>query len=154
EAIVEILSEGALLDRRLEVYVGRGDDADVGPHGPRATQGVVLLGLQELEELRLGRERDLRYLVEEQGPLLRGGDLALDPPRRRRVRAGHGAEELALEERLGERSAVELDEGRRRTRAAVVTESGDARLASAGRPGEQHPHVERRCDRDTLEEPG
>ncbi len=56
--------------------------------------------------------------------------------------AGEGAlrvtEELALEERFGDRAAVHRDEGFLRARAGIVHEARDELLAGAALAGEQH----------------
>ena len=58
------------------------------------------------------------------------------------VRAGeaaaHVAEELRLEQRVGQAGAVERDERRGRARAAVVNQTRDDFLADAGLAGDQH----------------
>src|SRR5690349_10575371 len=61
-------------------------------------------------------------------------------------------EELALEERLGERRAVHLDERLPGARTVVVDGAGDLRLAGARLAGEQHAHVERRDQGDLTQE--
>src|SRR5207248_1005165 len=83
----------------------------VGADGLRGAERIVLLRLQQLEQLRLRRERDGADLVEEERAVLGRRDLPVEPSGRRRVRALQRAEELALDERLRERAAVELDEG-------------------------------------------
>src|SRR5262249_58658099 len=90
--------------------------------------------LEEAQELHLHRRRDLADLVEEEGPAL--GDL--DVSGLALAGAGEGAllaaEELALEEGLGQRGAVNLDEGPARARAGVVDGPRPGRRAGAARP--------------------
>ena len=72
--------------------------------------GTKVALLQEAQELDLGGGRDLPDFVEEEGPLVRRGEVPGLPL----GGAGEGAllvaEELALEQRLGQRRAVHLDE--------------------------------------------
>jgi hypothetical protein len=67
------------------------------------------------------------------------------------VRAGQRAEELALDELLGQRRAVDLDERMRRARPVVVDELREEALPRAGIAREQDAHVERRDERDLFE---
>jgi hypothetical protein len=50
----------------VQVAVGRGDHAHVGPHGARAAQAHELALLQYAQELRLRGGRHLRDFVEKQ----------------------------------------------------------------------------------------
>ena len=120
-----------LRDRLLEIGVARGDDAHVRPDRFRATERVVLSRLEEVEELRLRGERELADLVEKKRASLGGRHLPLDAPRRRRVRPGEGAEQLALEQGLRQRGAVEHDEGMGRARPIRMD---DARQLALPRP--------------------
>ncbi len=118
EAIVEVVAEAALGHRRVEVAVGRGDEADVGLEGRRAAHPLVLTFLEHAEELALHGRRQLADLVEEQ----RAAGGQLEAPAPQPVRAGEGAalvaEQLRLEEGLRERRAVHRDErARRRARS-------------------------------------
>ncbi len=53
EAEEQILTELPLLDGSLEIDMASGDDPDVGLDRRRLAQGVVLLGLQQLQQSRL-----------------------------------------------------------------------------------------------------
>jgi len=130
EAVEEILADAALGDRLLEVDVGRGDDAQVRAQRLRAAERGVLLRLQEVEELRLRRVRELADLVEEERAALGAFDLARDAPRGGGVRAGERPEELALDERLGQRRAVERDEGAQAGCGARLAVRSDRRSSS------------------------
>ncbi len=113
DAEEEILAEAALLDGRLEIAVGRGHEPHVERHlAIRADRAHHAL-LQRAQELRLQRQRQLADLVEEQRAAVRLQEEA----GARAARVGEGAprvtEELALEQRLGNRGAVDRDEGPR-----------------------------------------
>ncbi len=81
--------------------------------------------LQEAEQLRLHRRPELRDLVEEQGPAV--GEF--DPSLLARESTGEGAflvaEQLALEEGLRDRGAVDRDERGGTPRTEVVKGAGD-----------------------------
>ena len=115
EPIVEVLAEAPRLHLGEQIAVGRGDDADVGLDGV-AAERLVLALLQDAQELHLHLRRELADLVEEEraaGGLREAAVLLRDGAGER---AALVAEELALEDRLGDRRAVHGDE-RARARA-------------------------------------
>ncbi len=59
EAVEEVLAEAALGDERLEVGVGRGDDAHVDLDRMRLAERVDLVVLEEAQQLGLQVEADL-----------------------------------------------------------------------------------------------
>src|SRR5207245_1774405 len=120
----------------------------------RAAERVVLLRLQEVEELRLRGVRELADLIEEERAALRALDLALDATRGRRVRAGERPEELALEERLGQRRAVERDEGVSGAGPVVMDDARELALPGARLAGQEHVHVEGRHQGDVMKRGG
>ena len=96
---VEVLPETAGGDRRVEVDIGRGDDADVDRDRRAGADAHDLALLEDAEQLHLERRRQVADLVEEQRAAIGG----LEPARLRPERAGEGA--LLVAEQLG------LDEG-------------------------------------------
>jgi hypothetical protein len=71
EPMEERLRESPALHRSLEIFVGRGDDADVDLSAPASSERTDLPGLQDPEEHLLdlsGRGADL---VEEQSSAVR-----------------------------------------------------------------------------------
>ena len=110
EPVVEILAEAAALDLVLEDAVRRGDDADVDLLGLAVADAEDDALLERAQQLHLEVERQLADLVEEERALV--GRLELAGPRRdgARERALHVAEELALDEVLGDGAAVDDDE--------------------------------------------
>src|SRR5262249_44953075 len=144
DAEVEILAEAAALHLGFEVAVGGADQAHVDVDLGGAADARELARLEDAEELGLERQRRLADLVEEERPArgrLEEADLAP-------LGAGEGAalvpEQLALEERLGERGAVELDVGLAGALAATVDLLGDDLLADAGLAEEEHGDRRRR----------
>src|SRR5581483_1733890 len=128
QTVVEVGPEAAVLDREREVAVRGRDDADVDGDGLRAPDAEELAVLEDAEELRLRSRAHLADLVEEERPLVRQLELA----ELLRVGVREGAllvsEELALEERLGDRGAVERDERAVGARALVVDRLRDQLL--------------------------
>ena len=93
--------------------------------------------LQDAQELDLRPHRDLADLVEEQRAAVR----LLEAPDAALVGAGERAllvpEQLALEERLGERGAVQRDERLLGARAERVDRAGELPLAGAALAGDE-----------------
>ena len=100
--------------------------------------------LEDAEELRLGPGPHLANLVEEEAALV--GHLEL--PELLLVGVGEGpllvAEELALEEGLGDRRTVERDERAAAAGALVVDRLGDELLPRAALTGDEHGRLEGR----------
>ena len=98
---------------------------------PVGADPAELAGLERAEDLDLGRRAHLADLVQEQGALVR----RLEEPVLETVGAREGAalvaEELALEEGVLERAAVDDRQGRGRARAVGVERPGDQLLAGA-----------------------
>ena len=99
-----------MLDAILQIEIRGGDEADVHRRRSIGADGLELARLQHAQQLRLKIERQVADLVEEAGAALREPEAAFLPP----VGAGERpllvAEQLGLEERLGDRAAVERDE--------------------------------------------
>src|SRR5260370_35557104 len=87
QAVEEVLPEGPLAHAPLQVAVGGGQDADVGAAGGRIADALVLAVLDEAEQLRLERERQVADLVQQQGPAFG----QRDPPGMAAGGAGEGA---------------------------------------------------------------
>ena len=70
EAVVEVLAEAPLLHHLAEVHVGGGDDPHVHLDVLDAAQPHELPLLHDAQQLRLGLERDVADLVEEDAALV------------------------------------------------------------------------------------
>jgi hypothetical protein len=93
----QILAKPTFLDLELEVAVDRRHDAHVDRDLLAATDPEHAPRLERAQELRLGGERQLADLVEEHDAAARGFEPLV-------------SEQLALDQRIGQRSAVDRDE--------------------------------------------
>ena len=109
QPVEQILAKVAALDRLPQVAVGRRDHPDVRLQHAGAAEALELALLQHAQELGLRRQAHLADLVEEQHAA--GGQLDLARLGLLRAREGAAlvAEELGLEQLLGERRAVQGD---------------------------------------------
>ena len=115
-------------------------DRDLGLGADRAHLAL----LQRAQQLGLQRERHLADLVEEQRAAVRLLEQALAALLGVGERALRVAEQLALEQRLGHRRAVDRDERAVLARAtALVERARDDLLAGAALAGDQHGRVGR-----------
>ena len=154
EAVVEVGPEAAVGDALVEVDVGRRDDPDVGGAGLGGAERVVDAVLEELQELGLGAGGELADLVEEERAAVCRLDLARAGAGGGRVGARLGAEELALDEGLGQRGAVQLDVGPLGAAAVLGDEARDQGLAGAGGAGQEHVDVERGDEAELAQDGG
>src|SRR5262249_56268463 len=115
-----------------EVAVGRAYHTDLDLLGAIAAEALDLAELKEPQQLDLDTERDLSDFVEEQRTAPRTGD----PPRAVAIGAGEGAahvpEQLGLEDRIGQRGAVERHERPLAARRVDVQRAGHELLAGPG----------------------
>src|SRR5215831_10262729 len=95
----------------LEIAIRRRDEAEIHFFRFDRADAEHFLLLQDAQDLRLDRGGHLADFVEEDGSAV----AALEKTRLRLIRSGERplfmTEKLAFEERLGERGAVDLDEG-------------------------------------------
>src|SRR5438105_8677082 len=130
EALVQVLAEPAGFHLARELAIGRRQDARAYRNPLHPADPLQLALLQDTKQLRLQVLRGLADLVEAHGAVLRQLELA----RLRRGGAGEGAllvtEQLALEQRLDDRGAVDADE-RLVGRAVAVDDACDQLLARA-----------------------
>ena len=127
--------------RCLQVAVRRGNQPEVHAHRPRAADAFELPLLQRAQELGLQRQRQLPDLVEEE----RAAFGELHPALLQPDGAGEGAllvtEQLRLEERFGERRAVDRDERPIGAGAVAVHGTRDELFARAAFTAQQDGRV-------------
>ena len=144
EPVVEILAEVAGADLLLQVAVGRGDDADVDLLRLALADALELALLEHPQQLDLQLGAHAGDFVEEDGAAVGGleaAGLVLDGPGERPLDV---AEQLALQQALGQRPAVDPHVGAVGPPAEAVQGAGDHLLAGAGLAHQQHAGRRRR----------
>ena len=152
DAVEKIFAERAVLDQLREIPMGRDHDADVGLDRLDPAQRLVDPFLQNPQQTHLHRRRDVADLVEEDRAAL--GDR--EAPRLVALGVGEGArlvaEELGLEEGVGERAAVDGHEGLSLPRREIVKGPREELLAGAAGAVDHHRAVARRHRRQQTEQ--
>ncbi len=138
ESIEEVLAESPLLDLGLEILVGGGDDAGVHLEGFLASHALELLVLEHAQDLYLYALADLADFVEEDASHVRELEATALSGHRTGERSLFVAEELALEQGLGEGGTVHLDEGLISAVGEVVQRIGNELLAYSALAGNEH----------------
>jgi hypothetical protein len=111
----EILPEPLLRHGLLKILVGGGDEPDVHGEGRGAADALEGLLLEDTKNLRLNARGQIADLVQEEGPLVRHLELARPGGGGAGVGALLVAEQLVLQEGLGDGGAVDGDEGEARS---------------------------------------
>ena len=138
DAVEEILAELALGHHPGEIAIGRRNDPDVCLDFLGTADAAELAFLQHAQNLDLQHRAHLADLVEEDRPLVGDFDESFLVAVRSGECASHVAEQLRVQERLGERAAVDGDERPVAARRAHVNRAGDELLAGARFAGDQH----------------
>src|SRR5688572_20348511 len=138
QPVEQILAQLPALDRLDRHDVGGGDDPHVDRLLGAPAEAPERPLLEYAQQLHLGRRRHLGDLVEEQRAVIR----QLEAPFAAVGRAGERAllvpEDLALEQRLRNRRAVDRHERLLGARAQLVDRLGDELLAGARLAPDQH----------------
>src|SRR3569833_528288 len=150
EAREQVVTERLLGDHVVEVAVRRRDDAQIDRDGAGAADRHDLALLEHAEHRRLRAAGQIADLVEEQRPAVGRADEAGVVGLGARERALLVAEQLALDEVLGERTAVDRYEpaGALRQR---VDRARDHFLAGPALALDQHRNLRRRDLLDPVE---
>ena len=133
QAEIQVLAELPRRHRLPQHAVGGGDNADVDLDRSVAAEPLDALGLDGAQHLGLQRQRHLADLVEEDGAALRHLELADLALRRAGEGAALVAEQLRLEQVLGNRGAVDGHErpvGARAARCAAPARTAPCRCRS------------------------
>src|SRR6185369_16453593 len=137
EAIEEIGAELAFIDEDFKVFVGRGDAAKINVNGLVPTHANDLAFLKDAQQVGLRLEGDVANFIKEDGAAFGDFEFALFAV----LRAGKGplfmAEELALEKRLRQGSAMNRNHGMKPTRTGGVNCARDEFLAGATFSGDK-----------------
>ena len=132
--IVEVLAKPAAFDHRIEVLVGRGNDADIGRDGLAPAQPLESPLLQQPQDLGLGARGHVADFVQQQRAAVGLLELADAPAVGPGKRPALVAEEFAFQERLGNGRAVDGQERRLAAAAVMVDGASDQFLARAAFP--------------------
>ncbi len=124
--------------------VGGRDDARVGSQQLTATQPMESLLLEHAEQLCLCGTRSIAHLIEKQRASARLFEAPDALPIGSGKRSALVAEEFRLQQRLGQSSAVHLDNGPFGPRRGTVNQSGDQFLARPRLTGDQDRRTRRR----------
>jgi hypothetical protein len=141
QAIVEVLAKFPRLDLGREVLVRRGEDARIDRDRARAAEPLDLAGLDRAQELGLRIQAHVADLVEEEGSEVRGFEASALHLRGSRERTLLVAEELALDEILGERGAVQPLERAPRAGREPVDGARDQLLSGPALAAHEHLRV-------------
>ncbi len=152
EPVVEVLPKQPLTDHRLEIAVGRGDQADVDLDLGSRADAAERRRVEDAEQLDLRRQADLADFVEKDRAAVRDFEQA----RFGAVGAGKGAplvsEQLTLQQAFLQSPAVDDDERALTPRTARVQELGDHFLSRPGLANDQHGRIGRAHPFDQREQ--
>src|SRR5256884_5568988 len=132
QAIVDILAEPAGPHLALERHIGGGDEPHLHRDRLRASERLHLSHLQRTQQLRLGGERKIDDFIEEQRAAPGQLELPLLPLMRHGERTLLVAEQLRLDQRVRDRTAVDGDERLVAASAQMMDRAGHELLAGAG----------------------
>ena len=113
ESEVQVLTKPTAADLRRQILVGGGQHSRVDANPCRAAHRLHHLLLQHAQHLRLRLQTHVADLVEKNRAAVRRLELAAPIGDGAGERATHMPEQLALDQLLGNRGAVDLDERRR-----------------------------------------
>jgi hypothetical protein len=142
DPIEQVLPKRTRSNQRFQVSIGRADHSCLADDGRLATEAMEGAVVQQAQELRLERCRQVANLVQEEDAVARPFGIALMPA----VCAGESAtlvaEQLAFHELPGDRRAVDSHEWRARTPRDLVEKASGDLLADTALPGEQQTAVD------------
>ena len=141
QPVVEVLAESPLGDELLQVAVRRRDDPDVDLLGVGGAERTDLAVLEHAQQPDLHAGLRLADLVEKDRAAVGDLEEALLVGMGTGERAALVAEELALEQRLGQRAAVLGHELLVPARARIMDGAGEQILAGAGLARQQDRRV-------------
>jgi hypothetical protein len=113
QAVEQVGAEAAFADALFQVAVGGADDAHVDGDGPRAAHAHHFALFQHAQQPRLQGQRHFADFVEEEGAVVgRLEQARMAAPARAREGPFLVAEQLRLQQGLGDGAAIDGDEGR------------------------------------------
>ena len=151
EPVEKVGAELALLDQLFQILVGGGDAAEVHLDDLVAAHARDLALLQNAQQIGLRLQADVANFVEENRSAFGNFELAFLAVLRAGERAFLVSEEFALEQRLGQRAAVNGDQRMESSRAGMVDRARHQFLAGAAFARDQHGRVGRTNGLNGLE---
>src|SRR6266508_6277083 len=135
--MIEVLAKVPVGDGAAKVDASRGDEHDVDGFCARAAEATDTAVLEDGEKLALERSGQQSDLVEEQRAAVR----SLEKTRFGVTSVGEGsalvAEEFGLEQGLGNRGAIDVEEGIVAARRGLMKRARQQPLARPGLPEDQ-----------------
>ncbi len=151
EPVVEVLAEPPGLHLDVEVAVGGRDDAHIDLDRLRAADRSYLVVLEHAQELGLEARSHVPDFVEEERAAIGALEQAALGRDGSRERAAHVAEQLALEQSLRNRGAVDREEGLVHATAVVMQCARHHLLARSALARDQDARVDVRGAADHRE---
>ncbi|RMR91538.1 hypothetical protein ALP78_05388 [Pseudomonas coronafaciens pv. striafaciens] len=138
QSVIQVCPEAALIGRVTQIFLGRGDDADVQRDLLIAAHSLDHAFLQQAQQLDLHVQAHAFDFIEEQRAAVGKLELADTPL----LRAGKGpwlvAEQLAFHHRFSQRAGVDRHERAAAAVGQIVQRAGDHFFACAGFAEDQH----------------
>src|SRR5215469_17171824 len=144
EAIEEIGTEPAFLDRLLQISVAGGNDSYVDFDGPTASQRFELVLLKHTQQFDLGFRRQLTDFIEKQSATVRQFKAARATLQRARESSLHMSKKFALDEPGGYSPAIHFHQRPMLALAPVVNRASNQFFSAAGFTKNQDSGVGRR----------
>ncbi len=138
EPVEEVIPEASVLDGILQVPVGGGDHPHIHLSCHRFPHPLEFPVLQKAEQLHLRRRGDLPDLVQENRSSVRRLKPPLPVAHSPREGPPDMPEELALQERLGKRCAVDCEKRKAGPRTPLMNEVRQQFLPRSAFPLDQH----------------
>ncbi len=141
DAIVQIFAEFAVGHHLRQIAIGREQHARVDLFFTAAADGTHLALLQDAQQASLHLERHLADFVEQEGAALAIAEQPFAIAVGAREGALHVAEQLALQQVLGDGTAIDAQRARLGTRRGGVDGTRHDFLTRAALARDQHGHV-------------
>ena len=138
DAEQQVLAEQAARNLRLEVDVRGRNEAHVGLFDARAAQGTVAAVVHKTQQRGLRARAQRIHLVEKERATLGQADDTTAVALGVGVSAAHVAEELGLQQAVGQGTAIDGHEGPAAARAEVMQRTCRQLFAGAGFAAQQH----------------
>src|SRR5579863_3776125 len=141
QAVVKIFAKSALLERRAQVAVGRGDEAHIDLHRTGAAEALELALLQNTQQFHLRDRRYIANLIQEKRAFVCQFKFTRLAGYGSGERSFFETEQFTFQQILRNRRAVDLEERPRSSSRFLVNRSRDQVLAHSALTPKQHGRV-------------